>query len=349
MVRDPDRPRHRVIGSWKEPQGTERHSRSPSASNPATKTTVAVAIPTRNRPELLRRALDSVLAQTFQGFELHVVVDGPDARTEAVLAAEADKRLHVHIHSAPRGGAAARNTAVRMSTARWVAFLDDDDEWLPQKLERQVPPLADLAGPLVSFTRLIAQAPHGSYVWPRRAPRDGEHISEYLFVRGSMFAGENGVQTSTIVAPRQLLLAHPFDESLVRLQDTDWLLRVARAGARLDFCPSALTIWHIEERRSSITGDRRKDWRLLFDWISARRHLVTPRAYAAFLLVRGGAATAASLEFRGGVAVWREALRNGSPGTLDILLFVSRWLVPPAMRRTLRSWFSPWKVRDVAR
>jgi glycosyltransferase involved in cell wall biosynthesis len=294
---------------------------------------------------LLRRALDSVLAQTFDSFEIHVVVDGPDARTEAVLAAESDGRLRVHIHPVSLGGAAARNTAVRMAAARWVAFLDDDDEWLPRKLERQVATLADAVDPIVSFTRLIAQAPHGSYVWPRRPPRDGEHISDYLFVRGSMFAGENGVQTSTIVAPRQLLATYPFDESLHRLQDTDWLLRVARAGARLEFCPAALTIWHIEERRSSITGDRQKDWRLLCDWISARRDLVTPRAYASFLLVRGGAASAASLDVRGGLAVWREALRHGRPGTLDVLLFASRWLVPPALRRTLRAWFSPWKLR----
>ena len=306
---------------------------------------VTVAIPTRNRPDLLRRALDSVLAQTYHPFEILVVIDGPDSNTEAIVRREPDQRLRHHVNPQRLGGAGARNVAVSMARGHWIAFLDDDDVWLPGKLERQLRRLDPADENVVSFTRLVAAAPHGAYVWPRRGPRPGEHISEYLFVRRSPFAGEGGIQTSTIIAPRTLLLAHPMDETLERLQDTDWQLRVGAAGARFDFCPEPLTVWHIEEGRDSITESRRRDWRLLVAWISARRPLVTPRAYASFLLVRGGSAAAAAGDITGGWLVWREAYRRGKPSAIDVGLFVTRWLVPPRLRRWVRSRFSPWRVR----
>ena len=306
--------------------------------------TVSVLIPTRNRPSLLRRALDSVLAQTFVDYEIVVVVDGPDAETEELLRTEPDLRLRFHVNPAATGGGAARNEAIRQAGGQWIAFLDDDDVWMPTKLERQMERLTPDAGDVISFTRLIAQAPHGGYVWPRRGPRAGEHISEYLFARRSLFAGEGGVQTSTIVAPRRLALATPMDESLQRLQDIDWLLRAVASGARLDFCPEVLTTWHIEGSRATITSQHQRDWRLLYDWIVAHRQLVTPRAYAAFLLVRGGGATSASLDLRGAVTVWREAFRDGRPAPIDVVLFFARWILPAGLRRWVRARLSPGKA-----
>ena len=306
--------------------------------------TVSVVIPTRNRPELLRKALDSVLAQTYPDYEVVVVVDGPDVPTEDLLRAEPDPRVHVHVSTESKGGGAARNEAIRRATGDWIAFLDDDDLWMPTKLERQMERVLSRGEDVISFTQLIARAPHGSYIWPRRGPRAGEHVSEYLFARRSLFAGEGGVQTSTIIAPRRLAVATPMDESLRRLQDIDWLLRAVASGARLDFLPQVLTIWHIEERRATVTAEHQRDWRLLYDWIVAHRALVTPRAYAAFLLVRGGGATAASLDLRGAMTVWREAFRDGRPAPIDIVLFIGRWMLPAALRRWVRARLSPGKA-----
>jgi glycosyltransferase involved in cell wall biosynthesis len=310
--------------------------------------TVSVVIPTRNRPDLLRNALDSVLAQTFVDFEIVVVVDGPDPATEDLLRAEPDSRLRFQVSAVAKGGGAARNEAIRRANGHWIAFLDDDDLWMPMKLERQLQRLRRDGDEVVSFTRLIARAPHGSYVWPRRGPRVGEHVSEYLFARTSLFAGEGGIQTSTIVAPRRLALAYPLDESLRRLQDTDWLLRVVAAGARLDFCPEVLTIWRIEGTRATITSENQRDWRLLYDWIAAHRQFVTPKAYAAFLLVRGGGATSAALDPRGAVTVWREAFRHGRPAPIHVLLFVVRWILPAGIRRWIRARLSPGKTTSGA-
>jgi hypothetical protein len=147
-----------------------------------------------------------------------------------------------------------------------------------------------------------------------------------------------------MVAPRGLLLAHPFDEHLPRLQDTDWLLRVCAAGATLEFCPDALTVWHIEEARQTITAAHGADWKQLVEWIRSRRHLVTDRAYAAFLLVRGGSATAAARDARGARIVWRTAWAQGAPGAIDILLFFSKWAAPPHIRASIRARLSPGRI-----
>jgi glycosyltransferase involved in cell wall biosynthesis len=99
---------------------------------------VSVVIPVLNRPVAVRRAIDSVLAQTFQDFEIIVVDDGSTDETAAAVQACVDPRITLTRHDRRRGGSAARNTGIRAGSAPYVAFLDSDDEWLPTKLERQL-------------------------------------------------------------------------------------------------------------------------------------------------------------------------------------------------------------------
>src|SRR6188474_1008516 len=99
---------------------------------------VSVVIPVFNRPAAVRRAIDSVLAQTVQDFEIIVVDDGSTDGTAAAVTAIQDPRITLVKHDQRRGGSAARNSGIRASIAPYVAFLDSDDEWLPSKLERQL-------------------------------------------------------------------------------------------------------------------------------------------------------------------------------------------------------------------
>lgn len=100
---------------------------------------VSVIIPTRNRHELLRAALRSVLCQTFTNLEIWIIDDGsaPPVRLEELLDTP-DPRLHLVRLENRRGVAAARNVGAQKATAPFLAFLDDDDEWLPTKLEDQL-------------------------------------------------------------------------------------------------------------------------------------------------------------------------------------------------------------------
>ena len=99
---------------------------------------VSIVIPTYNRAELLKRSVQSILDQTYQDFEVIVVDDGSTDNTEEVVKCFADNRIQYIKHDRNRGASAARNTGIRAASARYIAFQDSDDEWLPQKLEKQV-------------------------------------------------------------------------------------------------------------------------------------------------------------------------------------------------------------------
>jgi glycosyltransferase involved in cell wall biosynthesis len=102
-------------------------------------TLVTAAITTYNRARFLPGALESAFAQTFRDLEVLVVDDGSTDDTPAVLAAYGD-RIRI-VHQGNQGRSGARNTAVREARGRYISFLDSDDRWRPDKLERQVPVL----------------------------------------------------------------------------------------------------------------------------------------------------------------------------------------------------------------
>ena len=99
---------------------------------------VSVIIPTYNRAQLLSRAIRSVLAQTYENFELIVVDDGSKDNTEEIIKNFNDSRIKYFKHVINLGGSAARNTGIENSTGNYIAFLDSDDEWLEKKLELQI-------------------------------------------------------------------------------------------------------------------------------------------------------------------------------------------------------------------
>ena len=98
--------------------------------------TVSVIIPTHNRCQLLRRALLSVYKQTIQAEEIIVIDDGSTDGTEEMLGKEFPDVKYTFQENA--GVSAARNLGIRQAKGEWLAFLDSDDEWLPEKLEKQL-------------------------------------------------------------------------------------------------------------------------------------------------------------------------------------------------------------------
>lgn len=107
---------------------------------------VSVIITTLNRPGLLRRAIRSVQAQTYSNYELHVVDDGSSDDTEDQLKSilAADDKVFYWRHDKQKGLSAARNTGISHSRGDYVAFLDDDDEWKTDGLEKRIALLMQL-------------------------------------------------------------------------------------------------------------------------------------------------------------------------------------------------------------
>jgi len=181
---------------------------------------VSVVIPVFNRPAPVRRAIESVLAQTCQDFEIIVVDDASTDGTPAAVEAFGDRRITLIRHERNRGGSAARNTGFRAGSAPYVAFLDSDDQWLPTKLDRQLEVFERSRDALgLVYTGVERVFPDGSV--SRHIPRRRIDLSTALLT-------ENVVgETSLGMVPRSVLDAvDGFDESLPSCQDLDLWLRI---------------------------------------------------------------------------------------------------------------------------
>ncbi len=308
--------------------------------------TVSVVIPTFHRPDLVVRAVRSVLAQTVTHLEVIVVVDGRDDATGDALGGLADERLSIHLPDRHLGNADARNAGVALARARWVAFLDDDDTWMPAKLERQlaVAQRAPCAHPVVSC-RVLVHGEFGNMIWPRRLPRPGEDWSEYFFCRRTPFTGEGMVTMTSILTSRDLLLQSPFASGLARHVDPDWVLRTARLpGVCVEFVddPEPLVVWYMEHDRPRITT--RPDWQYSFAWARAHRPLFSAKGYAAFVLHVVGFNAAAQRAWHAFPLLLREAFREGRPALVDVAAHIANFCLPAAVQRRVAAWYGRWSA-----
>ena len=202
---------------------------------------VSVVIPTYNRGNVLPRAIESTLAQTFSDFELIVVDDGSTDHTTEVVRGIADPRVRLVGDTTNRGPSAARNQGIREARCGLVAFLDSDDEWLPRKLELQLARMDGDPDPktAVAYCRVytyddLAQRPVHEF----GEPREGALFHDLL-------AGWHPVTTSLFLVRRAALLeVGGFDETLFCGEDYDLWLRLAQASYRFVGVNEVLVVKH---------------------------------------------------------------------------------------------------------
>ena len=228
---------------------------------------VTVVIPAFNRVGTIRAAVESVLWQSHADFELLVVDDGSSDGTMSALAGMTDPRLRLLANPHNMGPSAARNTGIRAARGDWVAFQDSDDEWLSDKLAKQMVRIA-LTGPgcVAAYCGMLIDAPKDGSLGPggvRYYPdaslgvREGNLLEPLL--RRSL------ISTQTLIARRDALLKiGGFDESLPALEDWDCVLQLARLGS-FAFVDEALVKQYFSP--NSITRNRAK-------WASARERVV---------------------------------------------------------------------------
>jgi len=141
---------------------------------------VSVVTPTRFRPQLVCRAVRSALAQTFVDLEVVVVIDGPDPDTRAALEAIQDPRVRIVALETNAGGSEARNVGVREARGKWIALLDDDDEWYPAKIEKQFALAETLPGKrVVVACQYYDTQGETQLLRPRRFPKPSQPISDF--------------------------------------------------------------------------------------------------------------------------------------------------------------------------
>lgn len=212
---------------------------------------VSVVITTCKRePDILRRAMDSVLCQTWSDWELIVVDDSPQdfalrdevrQTVEKVRQTAADhSRIHYIAHEVNRGACAARNTGLAAASGEFIAYLDDDDEWLPQKLALQVRKALE-AGPDVALIYC------GSFVKTDGTDRVVQKKREYR--RGCIYDSlilENYIGSTSFPLMRTecLRAIGGFDTSMQSAQDADVWLRLA-ARYEIDYVEEPLVYYHM--------------------------------------------------------------------------------------------------------
>lgn len=214
---------------------------------------VSVVIPTYNREETISRSIDSVLAQTFDDFELIVVDDASTDNTATVVDQYDDPRVQFVSHDENRGGSAARNTGIAHAEGEYIALLDSDDEWEPTKLQHQVDCLSTRSDEWVAaycgyhveiegwtgrirsvLTRVVGSEATSSH---------GREGGEELIPEVLMMQLPTGGASTLIVKRDAINKIDRFDETFQRHQDWEFLIRLLHAG-KLAYLNEDLVIKH---------------------------------------------------------------------------------------------------------
>ncbi|WP_425516039.1 glycosyltransferase family 2 protein [Rhizobium rhizoryzae] len=208
-------------------------------------------IPCYNRTDVLFECLSSVAAQTLKDFEVILVDDGSTDQPLAILQKFRDQfrfkfcRLDVN-----KGGAYARNAGIKEASGDYVAFLDSDDVWLPEKLEVVSSYISRSARPkeTLFFTQtFIIRDGEPTRIRPDTGLRNGEKVLDYLFCK------EGLIQTSTIVIARTLALETMFDTRIRFHNDYLFCVRVERTKAEFAMIQRPLSEWRCGDRNDRIS------------------------------------------------------------------------------------------------
>jgi glycosyltransferase involved in cell wall biosynthesis len=206
---------------------------------------VSVIIPTYNAGPYLLEAIESVLDQSFKDFEIIVVDDASDDDTEERLRPIADRIVYIRQNHA--GSAVARNRGILSASGRYIAFLDADDLWLRDKLEKQVALMEENPGAVVVVTghnRLahFTNSDGKARAAPKFAPRKVEFLE---------ILRQPVIHTSSVMVRRDALAeAGIFDPRLINAQDWDLWVRLASIGEVVGI-EKVLTQYRLHESQST--------------------------------------------------------------------------------------------------
>jgi len=219
--------------------------------------TISIIIPAYNRAATIRGAIESVLRQTYTDFELLIVDDGSTDDTMARVTEISDPRIRLLANPENMGASAARNTGIKNARGKWVAFQDSDDEWLPEKLQKQMHRIESKANdPVACYCGMVVVGRHDQgeqerpkvhYIPDAKLTKvEGDILPTVLMA--------NPASTQTLMVRREVLNEiGGFDENLPALVDWDCVMRLANRGP-FAFVDEPLVLQYFSE--NSITRSR---------------------------------------------------------------------------------------------
>ena len=206
----------------------------------------SVVVPTHNRANILKRAVDSVLCQTFDNFELIIVDDHSEDNTADYINSISDDRVKYVLNNRTPGACGARNEGVFLAKGKWIAFLDDDDVWLSRKLEFQYNFIANLGTEvgLISTDYVIIKD------YGKKEQTIQNRLSGWVqekLLHGGCF----GCLSSNCIKSSILRDINGFDELFLSHQDIDLWLRISEVS-KFDYVPLPLVVMFQENRNDRI-------------------------------------------------------------------------------------------------
>jgi glycosyltransferase involved in cell wall biosynthesis len=183
---------------------------------------ISVVIPAYKRGHVIERAIESILAQTHQNFEILVVDDNSQDDTESVVASLAKKepRIRYFCHDTNRGAQAARNTGAKAAQGEWIAFLDSDDYFTPNSLEVRMLTAQNEGVKVVHSKCLVIESDESTTAY-ESPPLSGYIYRELLINPGPLYSG-------LLIAKEALEKVSYLDEQIVSYQDWDTVIRLAK-------------------------------------------------------------------------------------------------------------------------
>lgn len=203
---------------------------------------VSAIIPTHNRADLLQRAIDSVLEQTWKNIEIVVVDDASDDETPELLEElSKEHRITVIRNKTSKGAAASRNIAIEKSTGEYITGLDDDDYWRPKRVELLMEEFEDGYSAVCSNDRMVMG--EKEFVWKKPAVIS---LDDLLFY--------NQVGNQVLTKKEYLQEVGGYDEELPSAQDYDLWIRLAETFGPIKTAPHTLQVINMDDDRDRITN-----------------------------------------------------------------------------------------------
>lgn len=212
-----------------------------------TKPIVSAIIPLYNQQATIVEAIESVLAQTRPVDEIVVIDDGStDGSGDVVAQRYGDEARMRLIRQVNRGPSAARNTGIRAARSSLLAFLDADDLWLPERIEKQVTVMEEDPSCMFIFTAVIHHNERLNFTVV-----EGENVDKETYLQKTFFPEDLLVNPSSVMVRREVFdEVGCFDESLRQCEDTDmWLRIMIRFG--FEHIPQALSWRRVGEHQTS--------------------------------------------------------------------------------------------------
>ncbi|MDR7342974.1 glycosyltransferase involved in cell wall biosynthesis [Pantoea alhagi] len=264
---------------------------------------ISVVIPTYNRADIILKTLNSVLNQTWRNIEVFVVDDASTDNTAEVMASVKDERVHFIQLPQNSGGTRPRNEGIERSSGEFIALLDSDDEWVPEKLEKQLAYLRQQPGKnRVCMTAKYNKRPEGLHL------RRNKDLKKYASIMEFLLLG-NDFQTSTLLLDAEIAKLAQFDPMLRKHQDWDFALRLQERGASFLYLDLPLTIYDDSDSTARISSDGKRDKSLI--WLESIKKRVPSYIWFGFYAKIIADSYLLSNEKSKGIAIYLKLLLSG--------------------------------------